>query len=313
MTRETKIGLLVGLAFIIVIGILLSDHFRGSMEPPQANLSGSAENSRMAVVTPGTANPPIRIVTPEDAPPHDAVPTHQELTPPVLPVIPSVTHVTSTDQTHQQTPPQQVIPPAPPHQDETVNGADGPTPQDRIAMEAQRHGEQIIPVNPDHSQTDTGTPPAAPATPGLKAYKAQSGDTLSRMAGRFLGVNNKGNRQAIIDANPSLQDDPDTIILGKTYMIPTVSTPAPIATNTVPVAPATDAPHQTPPAATGEYTYVVVSGDTLWGIANDELGDPTAVDALKELNKNILKGENHDVVRPGMKLRLPAKPLASAN
>jgi uncharacterized protein YneF (UPF0154 family) len=35
MTRETKIGLLVGLAFIIVIGILLSDHLTSSTEPPR--------------------------------------------------------------------------------------------------------------------------------------------------------------------------------------------------------------------------------------------------------------------------------------
>ena len=33
MTRETKIGLLVGLAFIIVIGILLSDHIGSTTEP----------------------------------------------------------------------------------------------------------------------------------------------------------------------------------------------------------------------------------------------------------------------------------------
>ena len=34
MTRETKIGLLVGLAFIIVIGILLSDHMTSTTQPP---------------------------------------------------------------------------------------------------------------------------------------------------------------------------------------------------------------------------------------------------------------------------------------
>ena len=36
MTRETKIGLLVGLAFIIVIGILLSDHLTTRGELPAA-------------------------------------------------------------------------------------------------------------------------------------------------------------------------------------------------------------------------------------------------------------------------------------
>ena len=43
MTRETKIGLLVGLCFIIVIGILLSDHFRSTMEPPEAALVNAGQ------------------------------------------------------------------------------------------------------------------------------------------------------------------------------------------------------------------------------------------------------------------------------
>ena len=37
MTRETKIGLLVGLAFIIVIGILLSDYNRNESQGAALN------------------------------------------------------------------------------------------------------------------------------------------------------------------------------------------------------------------------------------------------------------------------------------
>ena len=43
MTRETKIGLLVGLAFIIVVGILLADQLGRSIEPPPANVASVAE------------------------------------------------------------------------------------------------------------------------------------------------------------------------------------------------------------------------------------------------------------------------------
>src|SRR5579859_7993324 len=39
MTRETKIGLLVGLAFIIVIGILLSDHINAAGDPLRADIT----------------------------------------------------------------------------------------------------------------------------------------------------------------------------------------------------------------------------------------------------------------------------------
>src|SRR3984957_16438825 len=87
MTRETKIGLLVGLAFIIVIGILLSEHFQ--LEPPQAAISGVASSVREGVNAPGTSNPPIVVYAPPDAPPRQPVPTHEELTPPIRPVVPS--------------------------------------------------------------------------------------------------------------------------------------------------------------------------------------------------------------------------------
>src|SRR5215212_3757263 len=44
MTRETKIGLLVGLAFIIVIGILLSDHFTSATQPHQAAMTTTIDS-----------------------------------------------------------------------------------------------------------------------------------------------------------------------------------------------------------------------------------------------------------------------------
>ena len=53
MTRETKIGLLVGLAFIIVIGILLSEHVSSTNEPQTAALGGAGANVRDGVMTPG--------------------------------------------------------------------------------------------------------------------------------------------------------------------------------------------------------------------------------------------------------------------
>ena len=50
--------------------------------------------------------------------------------------------------------------------------------------------------------------------------------------------------------------------------------------------------------------------DSLWSIAADQLGNGSAWTAIKDLNADILKGS--DSIHPNMKLRLPAKPLASA-
>ena len=115
MTRETKIGLLVGLAFIIVIGILLSDHLTSATEPQQAQLVQVAGNVRTGVTVPGesAANPPITTVAPpQQAPvtPQQQVPLKQELTPPKPPV-----EIVQIGVQPQPAPPQPVQPtPQPP-------------------------------------------------------------------------------------------------------------------------------------------------------------------------------------------------------
>ncbi|HEX4053033.1 MAG TPA: LysM peptidoglycan-binding domain-containing protein [Tepidisphaeraceae bacterium] len=289
MTRETKISLLVGLAFFIVMGILLTDHLRLAGEPPQAALADAGAAVRQAVNAPGTGDPPIRMVPATDVPPTESVPTHDELTRPAPPVIPSSNSGNNSPATVQED-----------------HGADAP--QHSLNEVAQRNGEPLVPANidgtsrnPDPDRSDMSNPPTVA---GPAQYRAQAGDTVSRMAAKLLGTNSRANRQAIINANPSLRDDPDRVIVGQTYVIPeagrTVMAPSISSAN--------------PPAANGrEYFYTVQEGDSLWQIANDELGDPSAVDAIKELNQSVLKGKDHETVIPGMKLRLPSKPVATAN
>jgi nucleoid-associated protein YgaU len=81
MTRETKIGLLVGLAFIIVIGILLSDLLMRSTEPPAAPLASVADTLRKGTLTPAPARQPVaQVQTPQDVSPDTAVPTKDDIT-----------------------------------------------------------------------------------------------------------------------------------------------------------------------------------------------------------------------------------------
>lgn len=164
----------------------------------------------------------------------------------------------------------------------------------------------------------------------FRKYTALPGDTLSKIAGRFLGGNTKANRDLIVKSNTSLQADPNKIIVGKAYNIPSAAgAPAnaptlpvsnailpPGATRDVqPIALAPAAP--TAPVATTPTTldqsafwYTVKDNDSLWSIAADQLGSGGSWTAIKELNADILKGS--DVVHPNMRLRLPAKPLVSA-
>jgi nucleoid-associated protein YgaU len=311
MTRETKIGLLVGLAFIIVIGILLSDHFRPTIEP--ASLVNAASDVREAMNAPMASNPPITIYTPPDSTPRQAVPTQQELNPPVVPANPvAVSPVDPSREeanrpTYVTDPATPQVNPAPP---QSIAGADGPgTGSDELSRVARRNGEEIVGV--DQPPSDSQNSPAAPSA--LKTYKAQPGDSVSRMAAKLMGSSSRANVRAIIDANPSLKDDPDTVIIGKVYVIPTT---AGATAQNIPSQNSTDLPTPTDaptPSTSRQYFYTVQDGDSLWRIANDVLGDASQVDALKELNASVLKGDDHDVVISGTKLRLPSKPVASAN
>src|SRR4051812_46948479 len=93
MTRETKIGLLVGLAFIIVIGILLSDHLTSTTEPPQAPLAQAGKDVRSGVTVPGgTAAPVTQVQVPQGVAPQTPVATREELQPPKQPPV-TVVHI----------------------------------------------------------------------------------------------------------------------------------------------------------------------------------------------------------------------------
>ena len=191
MTRETKISLLVGLAFIIVIGILLSDHFRSTQELPQAVLANVGSAVRQATNSPGTANPPISFVPPSETSPSQSVPTHEELTRPPSPVV-AAQNPPEADKPRMDNPT--------PLED---HGADAPAPDKALASVAERNGEPLVNVDGTNRPDDGITPAPAPAIAGPRHYKAQEGDTVSRMAARFLGGNTQANRQAIIDANPA--------------------------------------------------------------------------------------------------------------
>jgi LysM repeat protein len=339
MTRETKIGLLVGLAFIIVIGILLSDHLTSTTEPPQAKLAQAGSNVRQAVSVPGAANanPPITQVG-QQAPvmPQQPIPTKDDLTPKPAPV--QIVAIGPSGQQQQQQSPVNVVPPAPAAlvaqpanaqadgqqqqklpienpiipQTPQITQTPTPAPQGDLTQVARQIGEEIVgltgptPTTPTQSSNNSGAATLA----GGKAYKAQAGDTLSKLAGRFMGGNTKANRDAIIAANPSLQKNPDVVVAGKTYIIP-------VSGNSAAPALATQTPAASPitltPSASPEYWYTVKENDTLRRIAVNQLGDEDAWAAIQELNKTTLKGDDKTVVIPGMKLKLPAKPIASAS
>ena len=328
MTKETKIGLLVGLAFIIIVGILLGDSVRHATDVQPAPLPQVGANVRVAVTTPGTpVGPPISMQsqgTPLSAVPQQTVLTNEEVSRPqgggvviIGPGIHNPNLQPLNNNGGSRIAENNVL--DVPHRSNQNTPNNQNRAGDPLNQLAQQHGEELVPFG-SHPGNSEGGNNSRPNKPGntlalartTQSYQAGSGDSLGKIASKFYGSSAKPLRDAIVAANPSLKQNPDRILAGQTYTIPAIET-----------ATATPVPNPAPapqlPASRGgngtttapEYWYTVKENDNLWKIARDQVGDPAAVAALKELNKEALKGG--ETVRINMKLRLPAKPVATVN
>jgi LysM repeat protein len=325
MTRETKIGLLVGLAFIIVIGILLSDHLTSTTEPPQATLASAGSTVRQAINTPGGAGTgaPVTVVTPLITP-QQTVATQGELTPAAQAVkivrIGGPTESPAPVSSKAAVDAKTENPVAKADTDQTEankTDTDSTAVDPALAKAAAANGEALVPVG-TKSKSLAGT-----------TYVAQSGDSVSKIASKLLGSASKANIAAFVKANPSLDGDPANLQAGRTYKIPATATDPTDAAAGASVDAPTNAPlaiaansdaddaikTATSAKTAGDtiYLYTVKPGDNLTKIARDQLGDMHAVASIQELNTDRLKGAKHDVVLVGMKLRLPGKPVAKAD
>ena len=58
-----------------------------------------------------------------------------------------------------------------------------------------------------------------------------------------------------------------------------------------------------PPDVATEKTYTVQSGDTLWKIAEDKLGEGNRYTEIFEANRDVLESPDH--ILPGQELKIP--------
>jgi len=290
MTRETKIGLLVGLGFIIVIGILLSDHIQSSTEPPQAGLSVAAANVRSGVNAPNSSSPgAVQVTAPENVVPVSPVVTNEELKnkPEPTQVI-RITQASAADSgaplvikdLGEKTAPSLL--------------ANGP------AIELGSTNDKLAMIPETEVVKNEATP-----KPHARIYIANSGDSLAKMAAKMYGTDTRANRSLIVSANKELKANPTKIIAGHAYTIPgNPNEKAPVALAV------TAKGSTTAPSSVATSWYTVKAGDNLWKIAKEQLGNANAVAQIRELNKESLKG---DALKLNMKLKLPSRMIASVN
>ena len=155
--------------------------------------------------------------------------------------------------------------------------------------------------------------------PGTALYEAKAGDTVSRLATKFLGSNTNANREKIINLNASLKANPNQIIVGKVYIVPDPKARGVARGNERPplvslVVPERTDLHGNTPAPREEVatiSYTTRPGDTLWKIARDQCGSQSkqTVDQIKNLNQDVLKGK--EILHPNLKLKIPARAVAT--
>jgi LysM repeat protein len=261
MTRETKIGLLVGLAFIIVIGILLSDHLTSTTEPASAPLAIVGATGRDGLTTIGRPSVPVTVEPPAPVAPRTPVVTMEEMREPAN--VNAVIKMAPVTQ-HGRALPAQAVAPVAPAQPATPFAADSlvqfaeKLPQDLEVVGPAAATGGATPVT-----TVTVTTTIPPASEGFTEYTVKEGDSLGQIAGRLMGSSNQANQAAILKANPSMKGDPNRIIVGKSYRIPTVgvvttATTATVAQGTVATTEVKKATDAKPAAAdAGTYWYKV--------------------------------------------------------
>jgi nucleoid-associated protein YgaU len=288
MTRETKVGLLVGMAIILLIGIIVSDLLvepAATAPPALQRLAGGVERE-LATADPAPAGydaPPSRWAHP--SPPvverYRPVPTPAELQPNSPP--PGF----ESDTASRLTTPIAAgrIAPAP-HQVVTFDRPAAASPAALADVTPQPAASVPVAVVPAASA------PAATAPASVGTITVGSGDTLYRIAERTLGDGNRW--RELHEANRDTLKSPDVLRAGMTLRIPgrsAATSPATTATSARP--------------ENGRTTvHTVQSGETLYAIAQRRMGNGNRWRELYEANRQVI-GSDPARLEAGMTLALP--------
>jgi nucleoid-associated protein YgaU len=307
MTRDAKIGLLLGLVFIFIIAFIINglpkmgrddgNELTRNMASPQRSRPGIGAEAKQVTQKRVTAVEPT-------SPPAAAAPEP----------------AASQPQTTQSS---------------LVTAERAGAGQDQVRFQAQlpqnttvvQAAEAVAPVEPAPTQVALTTQqqivPAVPAVKPLPArariYTVKDGDSLASIAKEFYGAelgNKKVNVDAIFKANRKVLKSADEIYVGQKLIIPAMTEAA--SGNPANVLPSESfkpvesigarhpAGHLTAEQPAVKVTdktryYTVKEGDSLWKIAAEQLGDGNRYPELAKLNKLA----DEDLLVVGTRLKLP--------
>lgn len=295
MTREHKLALIIGFMLVMVVGVLLSDHFSRARESRIAAVGpGEGEVYLPMGASPGAFVRPVDLDEPGDLrgegldgatePSGEAEPDEGAREPAGSPGAAAPLRI-SMGGSEGAAPGGSILDDIPSKYrelfDEVRNGTllgqvDEPAEPSRDAGGSKQ--ERAIPIDPG-------------AVPAWRWHTVKKGETLYAISKRYLG---DGNRWREIASRNASRIDPDGGVREGVRLEVPGAGPANVA----------PAPGPKPAPPPGQRRYAVKKGESLGVIAQRELGTVKRQGEILRLNRGTI--DDADEIRAGMILVLPA-------
>jgi len=293
VSKEAKVGLLLGLFFIAGIALVLRGvhQQRGEVLDQSLSVNGDMLNPPGGVAGqhPDFPQAVNQLADPWREPAAAAVPGQAKA---------GAERPTGQGVSWQSGPTrwEQELPGSEEASGQTVVASGQPVPAPRRDALAEALQEVTTPVNEVDAVVAAGVAPARSGEAPF--YVTEKGDDLSRVALRVYGPT-EGKRwvnvKRLYEANKETLASMNTVRVGQKLRIPPLPEAQPAGAQTA----------SAPTASEQGRTCVVKEHDTLWGIAASELGSGVRFKEIQDLNRDVLKRD--DKLVTGMKLKLPAR------
>ena len=351
MNREQKIAIIIGFAVILVVGVLLSDHWSRArqLEIADAREGDAVQYTQQPVAVLTEPEPEIRIpVANRQAtrPTESGVsPEARSIAPVIIsqgagssaaPAQPNAEKTSLADALASTATRQQGLaatqsgvgknPDSPSGSTGLVRDMvskfrksyAGSVPQAARVVDREPKNSDAITQQPQRVLSRPSSTPkvANPSRRGGQSvrtaaqmirHKVASGETLSKIASKYLG--SAGKWRVIANANPKLVTHDGRVREGVILLIPVKNVPREVAAAGQPSTHAPNKPSHTRTASgttksTRVQTYTVKKNDTLGQIAQKLLGSTRRINDLLKANRSLIT--DPDDIRIGMVLKIPS-------